>query len=118
MDEVRKTVGKYITAHAIVAAVAVGGAIVAMAPQVIIVPVLGLLGFTGNGVAASSIAATVHASIGNVAPGSLFATLQSAGAAGAGSGAVTAATQIAGSAVAAAAVGGRFLLSKALKAKL
>lgn len=39
-------------------------------------------GFTGVGVAAGSMAAGVQAGIGNVAAGSLFAALQSAGAAG------------------------------------
>lgn len=42
------------------------------------------MGFTTGGVAANSLAAAIHASIGNVAAGSTFATLQSAGALGAG----------------------------------
>ena len=44
--------------------------------------VLGLAGFTSAGIAATSVAAGVQASIGNVVVGSTFAALQSAGAAG------------------------------------
>lgn len=40
------------------------------------------VGFTGAGVAAGSVAAGVQAGFGNVAAGSVFAALQSAGAAG------------------------------------
>ena len=45
---------------------------------------LSYLGFTAGGVAASSLASAWHGSIGNVAAGSLFSWLQSAGAAGGG----------------------------------
>jgi len=45
---------------------------------------LSYLGFTAGGVAASSLASAWHSSIGNVAAGSLFSWLQSAGAAGGG----------------------------------
>ncbi|KAL1794495.1 hypothetical protein ACET3X_007916 [Alternaria dauci] len=45
---------------------------------------LGVIGFTAGGVAAGSIAAGIQAGIGNVAAGSLFATLTSAGMAGYG----------------------------------
>ncbi|KAF1962777.1 hypothetical protein CC80DRAFT_487252 [Byssothecium circinans] len=63
--------------------------IVAVTVTVATVPaVLGALGFTGEGVAAGSIAAGIQSSIGDVAAGSLFATLMSAGQAGAGLGAV------------------------------
>lgn len=41
-----------------------------------------LLGFTSAGIGAASVAAVVQSSIGNVAAGSVFATLQSAGATG------------------------------------
>ncbi|KAF1978145.1 hypothetical protein BU23DRAFT_525848 [Bimuria novae-zelandiae CBS 107.79] len=46
--------------------------------------VLGAVGFTSGGVAAGFFAAAAHAGIGNVAAGSAFAVLQSAGAGGAG----------------------------------
>jgi hypothetical protein len=42
------------------------------------------IGFTIKGIAANSIAATIHAGIGNVAAGSAFANLQSVGALGCG----------------------------------
>ena len=46
--------------------------------------VLGLIGFTSAGIAAGSIAAAIHSWIGVVSAGSLFAFLQSVGAAGVG----------------------------------
>ena len=57
----------------------VGGGLAAMAagPALLAAP-----GFTAAGVTAWSAAAVVQSSIGNVAVGSAFATLQSAGAAG------------------------------------
>lgn len=57
----------------------VAGAAVAVAGAPI---VLGLLGFSSAGVVAGSIAAGVQSMIGNVAAGSIFAALQSAGAVG------------------------------------
>ncbi len=59
-----------------------------------------------------SAAAAVHGSIGNVVSGSLFATLQSAGAGGAGVTVVNGVVQAAGAGVAAAAAGKRYLASK------
>ncbi len=59
-----------------------------------------------------SAAAAVHGSIGNVAAGSVFATLQSAGAGGAGAAVVTGVVQAAGAGVAAAVAGGRYLWAK------
>lgn len=53
----------------------------------------------------ASIAATVQSSIGNVAAGSIFATLQSAGAGGVGAAVVSGAVQIGGAGVAAAGAG-------------
>ncbi len=100
-----------------------------MFPQPIAVPALNMAGF-GAGITASmsllknyihfvpgilspvntdrkrlsdSIAAIIHSSIGNVASGSLFAILQSAGAGGAGAAVVFEAVQFAGSAAAVAA---------------
>ena len=61
---------------AIAGTVAVGGAVLA-APFV-----LPAVGFTAGGVAAGSVAAAAQSSIGAVAAGSWFATLQSIGAAG------------------------------------
>ncbi|KAF2639371.1 hypothetical protein P280DRAFT_470741 [Massarina eburnea CBS 473.64] len=49
---------------------------------------LAAFGFTAEGIAAGSIAAGIQSSIGNVAAGSIFATLMSAGQAGAGLGAI------------------------------
>ncbi len=59
-----------------------------------------------------------HSSIGNVAAGSTFATFQSAGAGGAGTAVVNGAAQLAGTGIAAAGAGARYLLSKVAKAKL
>lgn len=61
--------------------------------------ILGVLGFGAGGVAAGSLAATMHATINPIAAGSLFAILQSAGAAGAGLVSVATAIQAAGAAV-------------------
>ena len=61
---------------------------------------------------ADSAAAAVHGSIGNIASGSIFATLQSAGAGGAGVTVVNGVVQAAGAGVAAAAAGKRYLASK------
>ncbi|KAK6222388.1 hypothetical protein LQW54_001088 [Pestalotiopsis sp. IQ-011] len=49
-----------------------------------VLPALSAAGFTPAGIAAGSIAAGVQSTIGNVAAGSLFATLQSAGMGGYG----------------------------------
>ena len=60
------------------AAAAAAGTVAAAAAPV----VLPALGFGASGVVAGSVAAAWHGTIGNVAAGSLFASLQSAGAAG------------------------------------
>ncbi|KAG6258480.1 hypothetical protein E4U49_006298 [Claviceps purpurea] len=60
------------------------GVLVAAAPGLAVVPALGGLGFGGLGPVAASAAAGIQSGIGNVAAGSLFATLQSAGMGGAG----------------------------------
>ncbi|KAL7638103.1 UNVERIFIED_CONTAM: hypothetical protein RMT77_011728 [Armadillidium vulgare] len=67
-----------------IAPVVVGAVAGAAATTVIAPVVLGGLGFTAGGVAASSMAAAWQASIGNVVAHSLFAVLQSVGAAGMG----------------------------------
>ncbi|KAI1097311.1 hypothetical protein F4804DRAFT_327962 [Jackrogersella minutella] len=64
-------------------------------------PALGVIGFGAN-VMPGSIAAGAQAGIGNVAAGSLFATLQSAGAHGYGAAIVNAAVQAGGAATAGA----------------
>jgi len=60
--------------------------------------ILGALGFTPGGVAASSAAAGMQAGIGNVAAGSVFAGLQSAGVVGLGPGACAFAAGLGGTA--------------------
>ncbi|PLB46099.1 hypothetical protein P170DRAFT_479018 [Aspergillus steynii IBT 23096] len=64
------------------------------APGVLSAPLLSALGFGAGGVQASSLAAGVHSLLGNVAAGSTFATLQSAGAGGAGLAALNGAAQV------------------------
>ncbi|KAI4596567.1 hypothetical protein KJ359_005323 [Pestalotiopsis sp. 9143b] len=59
----------------------------------VVAPALSAVGFTPAGIAAGSIAAGVHSTIGNVAAGSLFATLQSAGMGGYGVGVVNTVAQ-------------------------
>ncbi|KAL2884165.1 hypothetical protein SGCOL_000103 [Colletotrichum sp. CLE4] len=54
------------------------------APALVAAPALGLAGFGSQGIVAGSAAAGIQAGIGNVVAPSLFATLQSAGAAGYG----------------------------------
>ncbi|KAK0762512.1 hypothetical protein N5P37_005329, partial [Trichoderma harzianum] len=81
------------------------GLLVIAAPAIVTAPIIslaGAAGFTSGGIAATSAATTVHASIGNVAAGSIFATLQSAAAGGYGVGVLTGAAQTAGGAVAGA----------------
>ncbi|KAF3073856.1 hypothetical protein CFAM422_004231 [Trichoderma lentiforme] len=81
------------------------GLLVVAAPAIVTAPLIslaGAAGFTSGGIAATSAATTVHASIGNVAAGSIFATLQSAAAGGYGVGVLTGAAQTAGGAVAGA----------------
>ncbi|KAL7955706.1 hypothetical protein V8C34DRAFT_234970 [Trichoderma compactum] len=93
------------------ATVATGtGLLVFAAPAILTAPIMGLAGAAGitpAGIAASSAASAIHASIGNVAAGSIFATLQSAAAGGYGVGVLAGAAQTAGGAVAGAgSVGG------------
>ncbi|KAI1214430.1 uncharacterized protein F4807DRAFT_456072 [Annulohypoxylon truncatum] len=84
-----------------------------IAPAIIAGPALAAVGFGANGIAGASLAAGAQASIGNVAAGSLFATLQSAGMAGYGAAIVNGVVQ-AGGAAAVIATGG----TSALKSKL
>ncbi|PKK49225.1 hypothetical protein CI102_4796 [Trichoderma harzianum] len=89
-----------------VATVATGtGLLVVAAPAVLTAPIMsfaGAAGFTPAGIAASSAASAIHASIGNVVAGSVFATFQSAAAGGYGVGVLAGAAQTAGGAVAGA----------------
>ncbi|KPM37771.1 hypothetical protein AK830_g8803 [Neonectria ditissima] len=70
-----------------------GSAIVVAAPAIVAAPVLAIAGFGANGIVGGSIAAGIQSGMGSVAAGSLFATLQSAGAAGYGLAAVHGAVQ-------------------------
>ncbi|RFU78683.1 hypothetical protein TARUN_3530 [Trichoderma arundinaceum] len=101
------------------ATVVTGAGILAVAaPSVVVAPIMGIAGaagFTPTGIAAYSVASTIHGSIGNVAAGSLFATMQSAAAGGYGLAAVTSAAQAAGGAV--AGVGGVVALWKGKQKK-
>ncbi|KAL6864005.1 hypothetical protein J3F83DRAFT_716295 [Trichoderma novae-zelandiae] len=81
------------------------GILAAAAPIVVTAPILGLagtVGFTPAGIAASSLASGIHAGIGSIGAGSLFATVQSAAMGGYGAAVLTGATQAAGGAVAGA----------------
>lgn len=76
------------------------GAGIGLGATVVTPAVLAFAGFSAGGVVAGSIAAGVQSSIGNVAAGSMFATLQSIGATGGLSlvakGAVTAGAAVVG----------------------
>ncbi|OCK92363.1 uncharacterized protein K441DRAFT_678911 [Cenococcum geophilum 1.58] len=97
---------------AVGACIGTAGLIVLVAPTVVSAPVLLATGFSSSGVGAGTIAAGAQGSIGNVAAGSVFATLQSAGAGGAGLAAVNGVAQVGGCAMAAAGSGLAFLKSK------
>ncbi|KAI2616325.1 hypothetical protein GGR54DRAFT_241830 [Hypoxylon sp. NC1633] len=92
---------------------AIGAGVAIAAPAAIAGPALAVAGFGADGIVKASIASGVQAGIGNVAAGSAFATLQSAGMAGYGAAIVNGVVQ-AGGAGAALASGG----AAALKAKL
>ncbi|KAK1478990.1 hypothetical protein CABS01_14674 [Colletotrichum abscissum] len=70
-----------------------GSLVVLAAPALVAAPALGLAGFGSQGIVAGSTAAGIQAGIGNVVAPSLFATLQSAGAAGYGAAVVNGAIQ-------------------------
>ncbi|KAL2266879.1 hypothetical protein VTJ83DRAFT_4156 [Remersonia thermophila] len=84
---------------AALAAVAVGGLAAVAAPAIITAPLLAIAGFGPGGPVAGGLAAAVQSSIGNVAAGSLFATLQSAAMGGYGAAQVAAAVQGAGACI-------------------
>ncbi|KAI0133284.1 hypothetical protein F4776DRAFT_624885 [Hypoxylon sp. NC0597] len=74
-------------------------------PVAITGPALAAAGFGANGIAAGSVASGIQAGIGNVAAGSAFATLQSAGMAGYGAAIVNGVIQAGGAAIAVATTG-------------
>ncbi|KAK3935436.1 hypothetical protein QBC46DRAFT_413049 [Diplogelasinospora grovesii] len=77
-----------------------GGLTIVAAPMLVVAPVLGAFGFSSGGVVAGSIAAGIQSAIGNVAAGSGFATLTSAGMGGYGTVVAAGAAQGAGVATA------------------
>ncbi|KID90870.1 hypothetical protein MGU_01824 [Metarhizium guizhouense ARSEF 977] len=92
------------TEHPVAAAVIGTGAAVVAAPALLSAPALAVAGFSSSGITAGSLAATVQSGIGSVVAGGAFATLQSAGAGGAGLAIVNGVAQ--GVGVGAATVGG------------
>ncbi|KAL4881492.1 hypothetical protein BJY04DRAFT_189096 [Aspergillus karnatakaensis] len=95
----------------IAAATATVGLVVAL-PGALVAPVLSLAGYGPGGVQAASIAAGAQSAIGNVVGGSVFATLQSAGAGGAGYAIVTGATQVGAAVIGAAGAGAAWAWAK------
>ncbi|RFU27225.1 hypothetical protein B7463_g9104, partial [Scytalidium lignicola] len=81
------------------AGLAVGGAII-VAPAIVSVPVLAACGFGPCGVGAGTLAAGIQSGIGNVVGGSLFATMQSAAAGGAGAAVVNGVVMTGGATIA------------------
>ncbi|KAL3434760.1 hypothetical protein BDV09DRAFT_195620 [Aspergillus tetrazonus] len=77
----------------------VAGIAVIATPDFVVAPTLSVLGFGPGGVQACSLAATAQSVVGNVAAGSTFATLQSAGAGGAGLAVIDGVVQAGGLAV-------------------
>ncbi|KPM37770.1 hypothetical protein AK830_g8802 [Neonectria ditissima] len=75
-------------AHPFQAAAFGSGALVMAAPAIVASPALAAAGFGANGIVGGSVAAGVQSGIGSVVAPGLFATLQSAGAAGYGVAAV------------------------------
>ncbi|KAF1991529.1 hypothetical protein K402DRAFT_416823 [Aulographum hederae CBS 113979] len=74
----------WIKEHPGQTSVMIVGTVVLLNPYLLTAPVLEMLGFTANGVAANSAASAVHSLMGDVGRQSIFALLQSAGAGGAG----------------------------------
>jgi predicted methyltransferase len=98
----------YITAHPIQTALHVSNAVIFAAPGIVTVPAFAVLGFTPLGPAAGQAASGFMAYFGTVAPGGVYATMQSAAMGGYGASLVAGATQF--GAVASSAVG--YLWSK------
>ncbi|CZR65941.1 uncharacterized protein PAC_15841 [Phialocephala subalpina] len=76
--------GKWIQDHPGEMVVIASAGLIVVYPGLVTTPTLWVLGFGSEGVGADTAAALVHSYIGDVAAGSVFATLQSAGAAGYG----------------------------------
>ncbi|KAG8630678.1 hypothetical protein KVT40_002297 [Elsinoe batatas] len=93
-------------------AVAATGFSVLVAPAIVSAPALLMSGFGSTGVVAGTAAATTQSTLGNVAAGSVFATLQSAGAGGFGLAAINGAIQIGGGLIAMLGFGITFCTSK------
>ncbi|KAK3378835.1 hypothetical protein B0T24DRAFT_140821 [Lasiosphaeria ovina] len=93
-------------------AVAAGGVAVVAAPAIVTAPLLVAAGFGPGGVIGGSIAAAAQAALGNVAAGSFFAYLTSAGMGGYGAAAVAGVTQGVAAATAAGAGAAAVKLSK------
>lgn len=91
----------------------VGGGVALTLTAVAAPIVLPAIGFGTGGVVAGSVAAAAHSAIGNVAAGSLFATLQSLGAVGGFSMAATGAATAAGAAAGAGVGAGAAVISAA-----
>ncbi|KAL1835388.1 hypothetical protein VTJ49DRAFT_6821 [Mycothermus thermophilus] len=85
---------------------AVGGLAVVAAPAIVSSPMLAAAGFGPSGPVAGSLAAVAQSSIGNVAAGSMYATLQSAAMGGYGVAQVAGVVQSAGACIAAVAGAG------------
>ncbi|KAK1147914.1 hypothetical protein N8T08_000430 [Aspergillus melleus] len=98
-ETLKTQVVKCVTAHRSLAVTAAITVSVVAAPALVSAPLLSAAGFSAQGVQGYSLAAGVQSIIGNVGVGSAFATLQSAGAGGAGLAAVNGITQV-GAAVA------------------
>ncbi|KAI1798529.1 hypothetical protein F4811DRAFT_548165 [Daldinia bambusicola] len=86
----------WVQQNPIRAAVCATAGVAVAAPALIAGPALAAAGFGASGIVGGSIAAGAQSAIGNVAAGSLFATLQSAGMAGYGAAAVNGVVQAGG----------------------
>ncbi|CZS88793.1 uncharacterized protein RAG0_00412 [Rhynchosporium agropyri] len=89
-----KKTGNYVKKNPGKSALYAASAVTLLAPGIVAAPVLWAFGWGSAGVRGGSAAAAIHASIGNVASGSIFAGLQSAGVVG--SAAVNGVVQAAG----------------------
>ncbi|EED19079.1 conserved hypothetical protein [Talaromyces stipitatus ATCC 10500] len=94
------------------AVAATSGAALLAAPGAAAALLLNFAGFTGTGVQSGSLAAAAHSIIGNVAAGSMFSFLQSAGAGGAAAlGTINGVIQAAGAAMFGSGAGMTYLKS-------
>ncbi|KAJ5708646.1 hypothetical protein N7488_008447 [Penicillium malachiteum] len=84
---------------AVCAVVGAAGAVMLVAPGSVAAPIISTVGFKAGGIQAGSAAAALHGSIGNIASGSAFAIVQSAGAGGSGLAVVNGVAQVGGAAM-------------------